>query len=239
MLTYAHASSSPQHGCDLVRARAEHDALVASVKAQVDEANADVAVAAAPVDKIKADIATATAELTQIRAAHAHASAEATQRLVELSVELVPPPSSLGGQMSAVGSKLELADRVAGALWGMLIADALAMPVHWFYGGGAQIRKAYFKLAKELHPDKNRDDPNAHDKFQKVGEAYQVLSSDELRSKYDAQGRAALEASSLVDPTSFFAMLFGSEPFEYLIGAPPRRLGMHSAPTTRRKARAE
>ena len=45
--------------------------------------------------------------------------------------------------MSAVGSKLELADRVAGALWGMLIADALAMPVHWFYGGGAQIRKAF------------------------------------------------------------------------------------------------
>eukprot|EP00964_Phaeocystis_antarctica_P164937 scaffold144008_cov69-Phaeocystis_antarctica.AAC.2 len=34
--------------------------------------------------------------------------------------------------MSTV-SKLELADRVAGALWGMLIADALAMPVHWFY----------------------------------------------------------------------------------------------------------
>ena len=32
--------------------------------------------------------------------------------------------------MSTV-SKLELADRVAGALWGMLIADALAMPVHW------------------------------------------------------------------------------------------------------------
>ena len=45
--------------------------------------------------------------------------------------------------MSAFGSKLELADRVAGALWGMLIADALAMPVHWFYGGGAQIRKAF------------------------------------------------------------------------------------------------
>lgn len=27
-----------------------------------------------------------------------------------------------------------LADRVAGALWGMLIADAISMPVHWFYG---------------------------------------------------------------------------------------------------------
>ena len=74
------------------------------------------------------------------------------------------------------------------------------------------------KMAKELHPDKNRHDPNAHDKFQKVGEAYQVLSNDELRQKYDAQGKAALEHNSLVDPTSFFAMLFGSEPFEHLIG---------------------
>jgi len=82
----------------------------------------------------------------------------------------------------------------------------------------AQIRKGYFKLAKELHPDKNRDDPNAHDKFQKVGEAYQVLSNEELRAKYDMQGKAALETSALVDPTSFFAMLFGSEPFEHLIG---------------------
>jgi DnaJ-class molecular chaperone len=51
-----------------------------------------------------------------------------------------------------------------------------------------------------------------------VGEAYQVLSSEEMRAKYDTTGKEALEASSLVDPTSFFAMLFGSEPFEYLIG---------------------
>jgi hypothetical protein len=80
------------------------------------------------------------------------------------------------------------------------------------------IRKAYFRLAKELHPDKNLDDPEAHDKFQKVGEAYQVLSNDEMRAKYDASGKAALEASSLIDPTSYFAMLFGSEPFEYLVG---------------------
>ena len=33
----------------------------------------------------------------------------------------------------------ELADRVAGALWGMVIADAIAMPVHWFYGGAREI----------------------------------------------------------------------------------------------------
>jgi len=37
----------------------------------------------------------------------------------------------------------ELADRVSGALWGMLIADALAAPTHWFYGGSAQVRQ-YF-----------------------------------------------------------------------------------------------
>ena len=43
------------------------------------------------------------------------------------------------------GTELTLADRVAGALWGMLIADAIAMPVHWFYGGAAQIIRAFGK----------------------------------------------------------------------------------------------
>ena len=82
----------------------------------------------------------------------------------------------------------------------------------------AVIRKAYFVKARELHPDKNTSDPNAHAKFQKVGEAYQVLSNEEMRAKYDASGKAALDTSTMVDPTHFFAMLFGSEPFEYLIG---------------------
>lgn len=36
-----------------------------------------------------------------------------------------------------------LADRVAGALWGMLIADALASPAHWFYGGASQIIRTF------------------------------------------------------------------------------------------------
>jgi ADP-ribosylglycohydrolase len=39
----------------------------------------------------------------------------------------------------------DLGDRVAGALWGMLIADALAMPTHWFYGGARQVLKYYGK----------------------------------------------------------------------------------------------
>ena len=81
-----------------------------------------------------------------------------------------------------------------------------------------EIRKSYFRLAKELHPDRNRGDEASKAKFQAVGEAYQVLSSEEMRGKYDHAGRAALDQSSLVDASSFFAMCFGSEPFEYLIG---------------------
>ena len=82
----------------------------------------------------------------------------------------------------------------------------------------AHVVAVVWLVCASSHPDKNLEDPNAHDKFQKVGEAYQVLSNDEMRLKYDQQGKAALETSSLVDPTSFFAMLFGSEPFEHLIG---------------------
>jgi len=37
-----------------------------------------------------------------------------------------------------------------------------------------QIKKAYRNLAKELHPDKNKDDPEAEDRFRDLGEAYEV-----------------------------------------------------------------
>ena len=37
-----------------------------------------------------------------------------------------------------------------------------------------QIKKAYRGLAKELHPDKNKDDPEAEAKFRDIGEAYEV-----------------------------------------------------------------
>ena len=40
-------------------------------------------------------------------------------------------------------------------------------------------------MAKELHPDKNKNDPNADDKFKDLGAAYEVLSDEEKRKKYD------------------------------------------------------
>ncbi len=38
-----------------------------------------------------------------------------------------------------------------------------------------QIKKAYRKLAKELHPDQNKEDPNAQEKFQDLAAAYEVI----------------------------------------------------------------
>ena len=74
-----------------------------------------------------------------------------------------------------------------------------------------QIKKAYRKLAKEFHPDKNRDDPNAQDKFQDLGAAYEVLSDAEKRKTYDRHGEEGLKHDSFgsSDPFSSFFGDFG------------------------------
>jgi molecular chaperone DnaJ len=47
------------------------------------------------------------------------------------------------------------------------------------------IKKAYRRLAKQYHPDANRNDPNAAERFKEVGEAYAVLSDQKKREQYD------------------------------------------------------
>ena len=52
----------------------------------------------------------------------------------------------------------------------------------------SEIKQAYFKLAKQFHPDKNTEDPRAKEKFVEIGNAYEVLSSKEKRQQYDLMG---------------------------------------------------
>ena len=57
----------------------------------------------------------------------------------------------------------------------------------------ADLKKAFRKKAKELHPDQNRDDPNAEKKFKEINEAYDILKDPEKRAAYDRFGHAAFE----------------------------------------------
>lgn len=81
------------------------------------------------------------------------------------------------------------------------------------------IKKAYRKLAITTHPDKNPGDETAHARFQAIGEAYQVLSKEELRKRYDQFGiEQAVPGGGFEDPAEFFGMIFGGEAFIDLIG---------------------
>ena len=52
-----------------------------------------------------------------------------------------------------------------------------------------EIRKAYRKLAKKYHPDINKDDPQAKERFQEINEANEVLGDPEKRKKYERHRR--------------------------------------------------
>lgn len=83
------------------------------------------------------------------------------------------------------------------------------------------IKKAYRKRAGELHPDKNPDDPDAAVKFQELGAAYEVLSDDDKRRKYDECGEECVKRDIGMDGSDPFASFFGD--FGFNFGGDDRR----------------
>jgi molecular chaperone DnaJ len=61
----------------------------------------------------------------------------------------------------------------------------------------AEIKKAFRTKAKQLHPDQNRDNPNAEKQFKEVAEAYEILKDDEKKAAYDKFGHAAFEQGGM------------------------------------------
>ncbi len=99
------------------------------------------------------------------------------------------------------------------------------------------IKKSYRKLAVQFHPDKNPGDKTAEDKFKEAAEAYDVLSDDDKRARYDRFGHAAFDGSmgggggfngggmSMDDIFSQFGDIFGDSPFGDIFGRGGGRQG--------------
>jgi DnaJ-class molecular chaperone len=82
----------------------------------------------------------------------------------------------------------------------------------------AEVKTAFRRLARELHPDVNDHDPEAEEKFKAAAEAYEVLSDPERRRAYDAYGHEGLRGGGA--PGGFgsvediFQAFFGGVGFE-------------------------
>ncbi|XP_067681532.1 dnaJ homolog subfamily C member 4-like [Haliotis asinina] len=79
------------------------------------------------------------------------------------------------------------------------------------------IRKAFLKLSKQLHPDVNRNDPKTHEKFVKLNAAYSVLSKSSDRHDYDLSLSSQLHHKHMGGPG---APPYGPSPNGYTAGEP-------------------
>lgn len=71
-----------------------------------------------------------------------------------------------------------------------------------------EIKKAYRKLAMKYHPDKNQGKKEAEEKFKQIAEAYEVLSDDEKRKKYDSFGKGGLKGHHFTSAQDIFSNFF-------------------------------
>lgn len=75
--------------------------------------------------------------------------------------------------------------------------DLLGVPVD---ASDDQIKRAYRRLARELHPDSTGGDPAAEARFKQVAQAYEVLRDPERRARYDRYGPQGVEGTVAADP---------------------------------------
>ena len=99
--------------------------------------------------------------------------------------------------------------------------------------GEGEIKKAFRRLARELHPDVNRDDPSAEERFKEAAEAYEILSDAERRATYDRYGHDGLRSGGYAPNFEAFgsvsdifeAFFGGGSPFGDVFGGGGRRSG--------------
>ena len=75
-----------------------------------------------------------------------------------------------------------------------------------------EIKKAYRKLAMQYHPDRNPGDKLAEDNFKEAAEAYEVLSHDDKRNKYDRFGHEGVRGSAFGSGSATSVNVPGSTP---------------------------
>lgn len=71
------------------------------------------------------------------------------------------------------------------------------------------IKKAYRKLSMKYHPDKNKGDPAAEEKFKEISNAYTILSDKETKSRYDMERRFSGNGTGSIDMNDIFSSIFG------------------------------